>query len=323
VGRLRFSRTSNAHGFGKSDVVCLFFKLPNGEYIVKKVWMITGASRGLGASIGNAVLGNGDYLIATARRRDSLEAIAGSESCLTLALDVTDEAQSRAAVREAISRFGRIDVLVNNAGYGLTGAIEETSPEEVEAVYRTNVFGLLNVTRAVLPVMRGQRSGHVINVSSMGGYQANPTLGIYASTKFAIEGISEALYAEVKPLGIRVTAIGPGFLRTDFLDQSSLKHAKVTIDDYAEAVAKTRTFSESNNGTQPGDPARLAAFHWMSHRFACPLAQTLWIGFFERTSSLRSRQNIGGTCPNQSTSRQPPLIPNSPKTFNSALRLRR
>lgn len=225
---------------------------------MKKVWMITGASRGLGAKIAEAVLSNGDILVATARRRDSLDAIEGTTDCLKLALDVSNETQAKSVAADAVARFGRIDVLVNNAGYGLTGAIEETSSEEVEAVYRTNVFGLLNVTRAVLPVMRKQRSGHIMNVSSMGGYQANPTLGIYASTKFAIEGISEALYGEMKPLGIHVTAIGPGFLRTDFLDPSSLQHAKVKIEDYAAAVEKTRSFSEANNGTQPGDPWKLA-----------------------------------------------------------------
>lgn len=225
---------------------------------MKKVWMITGASRGLGAKIAEAVLNNGDSLVATARRRDSLDAIEGAADCLKLALDVSNEVQAKSVAADAIARFGRIDVLVNNAGYGLTGAIEETSSEEVEAVYRTNVFGLLNVTRAVLPVMRKQRSGHIINVSSMGGYQANPTLGIYASTKFAIEGISEALYGEMKPLGIHVTVIGPGFLRTDFLDPSSLQHAKVKIEDYAAAVEKTRSFSEANNGLQPGDPGKLA-----------------------------------------------------------------
>jgi NAD(P)-dependent dehydrogenase (short-subunit alcohol dehydrogenase family) len=225
---------------------------------MKKVWMITGASRGLGAKIAEAVLSNGDTLIATARSRGSLDAIEGTADCLRLALDVTNETQAKSVVADAIARFGRIDVLVNNAGYGLTGAIEETSSEEVEAVYRTNVFGLLNVTRAVLPVMRKQQSGHIMNVSSMGGYQANPTLGIYASTKFAIEGISEALYGEMKPLGIHVTAIGPGFLRTDFLDPSSLQHAKLKIEDYAAAVEKTRSFSEVNNGLQPGDPGKLA-----------------------------------------------------------------
>jgi short-subunit dehydrogenase len=229
---------------------------------MKKTWMVTGASRGLGAKIARAILAHGDNLVATARNEHSLRNVADSATdasqILALSLDVTSEEQAKAAVEAATDRFGRIDVLVNNAGYGLLGSIEESSAAEVEAVYRTNVFGLLNVTRAVLPIMRKQQSGHILNMSSLGGYQASPGWGVYGSTKFAVEGITEALYGEVKALGIHVTVIEPGFFRTDFMDSSSLQRTKTQIEDYAATVGKTRIFAETNNRQQPGDPAKLA-----------------------------------------------------------------
>ena len=221
-----------------------------------KTWVVTGASRGLGARIADAVLGQGDNLVATARNEASLHY--GPE-VLKLALDVTDAQQANRVVDAAIQQFGRIDVLVNNAGYGLLGAVEETSAEEVEAIFRTNVFGLLNVTRAVLPVMRKQQVGHILNMSSLGGYQASAGFGIYGSTKFAVEGITEALYAELKPLGIHATVIEPGFFRTDFMDASSLQHTNAKIEDYVATVGKTRAFASEHNHQQPGDPAKLAA----------------------------------------------------------------
>ena len=222
---------------------------------MKKSWIITGASRGLGANLAKAVIETGDNLVATARNVSSLHF--GPE-VLAVPLDVTVEEQARSAVAAAIERFGRIDVLVNNAGYGLLGAIEESSADEVEAIYRTNVFGLLNVTRAALPVLRRQHSGHIINISSLGGYQASPGFGIYGSTKFAVEGITEALYAELKPLGIHATVVEPGFFRTDFMDSTSLAHTQVEIDEYAATVTKTRSFARTANHQQPGDPAKLA-----------------------------------------------------------------
>jgi NAD(P)-dependent dehydrogenase (short-subunit alcohol dehydrogenase family) len=222
---------------------------------MKKTWIITGASRGLGAKIADAVLAKGDNLVATARQESALPF--GPEA-LKLPLDVTDEAQTSSVVAAALDRFGGVDVLVNNAGYGLLGAIEESSAAEVEAVFRTNVFGLLNVTRAVLPVMRKQGSGHIINMSSLGGYQASAGFGIYGSTKFAVEGITEALYAELKPLGIHATVVEPGFFRTDFMNASSLAHTKTRIEAYGGTVGKTRDFAKANNRQQPGDPAKLA-----------------------------------------------------------------
>jgi NAD(P)-dependent dehydrogenase (short-subunit alcohol dehydrogenase family) len=225
---------------------------------MSKIWFVTGASRGMGAQIAAAVLEAGHSVVSTARRKESLAALPQDENVLCLALDVTDEEQARSAAREAIDHFGRVDVLVNNAGYGLLGAIEETSSNEAKAVFNTNVFGLLNVTRAILPYMRKQGSGRIINMSSLGGYQASPGWGVYGSTKFAVEGITEALYAELKPLGIHATVMEPGFFRTDFMDASSLAHTAIQIDDYKRIVGKTRLFAEENNHKQPGDPAKLA-----------------------------------------------------------------
>lgn len=173
-------------------------------------------------------------------------------------MDVTDEAQVKAAITTSLEKFGQIDVLVNNAGFGLLGSVEECSAEEVESVYRTNVFGLLNVTRAVLPSMRQHRSGHIINLSSIGGYRSYPGWGVYGSTKFAVEGITEALHYELAPLGIHATVVEPGFFRTNFLDGSSLRQTKVQIPDYAETVGKTRDMAVERNYQQPGDPIKLA-----------------------------------------------------------------
>ena len=226
----------------------------------KRVWFITGASRGLGALIAQAALDDGNAVVATGRNAAAIaERLGESPALLSVALDVTNEAQARAAVEAAVEKFGRIDVLVNNAGFGLLAAVEESSDAEVRHIYETNVFGLLNVTRAVLPVMRRQRSGHVINTSSIVGYQAAAGVGVYSSTKFAVEGITEALHAELEPLGIHATMIEPGFFRTDFLDTSSLVVGKTIIDDYDETSGKLRRLAGEINHNQPGDPAKLAA----------------------------------------------------------------
>jgi NAD(P)-dependent dehydrogenase (short-subunit alcohol dehydrogenase family) len=180
------------------------------------------------------------------------------ERLLTARLDVTSETEAHAAVGQAIKKFGRIDILVNNAGYGLLGAIEEASATETARLFGTNVFGLLGVTRAVLPHMRRQHSGHIINLSSVGGYTAYPGWGVYGATKFAVEGISEALAREVAPLGIHVTVVEPGFFRTDFLDDASLARTAQEIDDYRETVGKTRVHAADVNHGQRGDPRKLA-----------------------------------------------------------------
>lgn len=230
-----------------------------GSLQMAKTWLITGASRGFGALIAEEALRRGDNVVATGRNPAAVTAgFAASERLLAVAVDVTDEAQAHAAAEAAVQRFGRIDVLVNNAGFGLLGAVEEATAAEIERVYRTNVFGLLAVTRAVLPHMRRQRGGHVLNISSIGGYAASAGWGVYCSTKFAVEGLTEALALELKPLGIRATVIEPGFFRTDFLDARSLSVSDAELPDYAETAGAMRRFAADANHAQPGDPARLA-----------------------------------------------------------------
>ncbi|MCY1202819.1 3-phenylpropionate-dihydrodiol/cinnamic acid-dihydrodiol dehydrogenase [compost metagenome] len=224
-----------------------------------RTWFITGASRGFGALIAAQALEAGDAVIATARKPEDVVARLGKHpNLLALRLDVTRESEAHDAVAEGIKRFGRIDVLLNNAGYGILGAVEETSAQEVERIYATNVFGLLNVTRAVLPHMRRQRSGHVINISSLGGYQSYYGWGVYGSTKFAVEGISEALHQELAPLGVKVTVVEPGFFRTDFLDEQSLVKTALELADYDVTVGAMRRFAEGANHAQPGDPSKFA-----------------------------------------------------------------
>lgn len=223
------------------------------------VWFITGASRGFGARVAGLALAKGDRVVATARGAASIAERFGAHPNLhALKLDVAVEAQAQVAAMAAVERFGRIDILLNNAGYGLLGAVEEATAAEVEALYRTNVFGLLNVTRAVLPHMRRQRSGRILNISSIGGYRASAGFGIYCSTKFAVEGLSEALHQELAPLGIHVTVIEPGYFRTDFLDPSSLSASTTRIQDYAETSGATRSRASDLNHAQPGDPDKLA-----------------------------------------------------------------
>jgi short-subunit dehydrogenase len=227
-------------------------------------WFITGAARGLGYEIALQALDAGANVVATARSIAQVEAsfadVPGSaERVLMAALDVTDEEQASAAVDSAITRFGRIDFLVNNAGRGLLGAVEETSAAEVEAVFATNVFGLLNVTRAALPGMRAERSGHIVNIGSMGGFAQVPGWGVYGATKFAVEGLSEAMRAELSPIGITVTVVEPGSFRTDFLDGSSLHATARQIADYAPTVGKVREGATANNHGQINDPAKGAA----------------------------------------------------------------
>lgn len=224
-----------------------------------KTWFITGASRGFGLRIARLALAQGDAVVATARRADAVtQALGEHPNLLAVPLDVTDEDQARAAAAAAIERFGKIDVLLNNAGFGLLGAVEEATAEEVERVYRTNVFGLLAVTRAVLPYMRAARSGRILNISSIGGYRGAPGFGVYASTKFAVEGLSEALHGELAPLGIHVTVVEPGYFRTDFLDASSLTVSPHAIADYNATAGAVRNHARDLNHGQPGDPDKLA-----------------------------------------------------------------
>src|ERR1700754_2858791 len=225
------------------------------------VWFITGASRGFGAEIVEKCLAAGHQVVATARNPKSiLERFPDAgDQLVAVAVDVTDEAQIAAAVDAGLGAFGRIDVVVNNAGRGLLGAVEEASDAAARAVYDANVFGSLNVIRAVLPTLRAQRSGHIINLSSIGGFASAAGWGIYCSTKFAVEGISEALHQEVAPLGIHVTIVEPGYFRTDFLDASSLETEANIIADYADTAGPTRAHATDVNHNQPGDPAKAAA----------------------------------------------------------------
>lgn len=224
-----------------------------------RVWFITGASRGFGALVAQRALDGGDAVVATARNPKAIvDRIGAHPDLLALALDVTRESEAVAAAQAAIDRFGRIDVLLNNAGFGLMGAVEETSREEIEAVFRTNVFGLLAVTRAILPHMRKARSGRILNISSIGGYRGSAGFGVYGATKFAVEALSEAMRAELKPLGIHVTAIEPGYFRTDFMDASSLKVSRIVIPDYSATEGRVRANAGTINGAQPGDPDKLA-----------------------------------------------------------------
>lgn len=224
----------------------------------------TGAARGLGLEMARRALEPGANVVATGRTMSRVEsafadAPGSSERLLSVALDVTDERQARDAVESAIVRFGSIDVLVNNAGRGLLGAVEEASGAEVEAVFATNVFGLLNVTRAVLPYMRAARSGHVVNISSMGGFAQVAGWGVYGATKFAVEGLSEAMQAELSPLGINVTIVEPGSFRTGFLDSDSLQTTANELPDYAGTAGRVRQAVATSDGSQRNDPVKGAA----------------------------------------------------------------
>jgi NAD(P)-dependent dehydrogenase (short-subunit alcohol dehydrogenase family) len=249
-----------------------------------RVWFITGASRGFGALIAEAALKAGDAVVATARDPSTVAKRLGPhERLLATRLDVTNEAEAHEAAGQAVKKFGRIDILVNNAGYGLLGAIEEASAAETERLFGTNVFGLLAITRAVLPHMRRQRSGHVINLSSVGGYTGYPGWGVYGATKFAVEGISEALAGEVAPLGIKVTVVEPGFFRTDFLDETSLSRTAREIEDYRDSVGRTRAHAADANHGQRGDPRKLAqAFIALTNAETPPLRLPLGSDTVER-----------------------------------------
>ncbi|KSB88388.1 short-chain dehydrogenase [Caulobacter vibrioides] len=224
-----------------------------------RTWLVTGASRGLGADIVRAVLAAGDRVVATARNRQALVESLGpdADNLLSLALDVTRPDQVQAAVDAALARFGRIDVLVNNAGYGHLSVFEESTAADAQAQYDTNVFGLMHVTRAVLPAMRAQRSGRIFNISSVGGIVGGESGTLYCASKFAVEGFSESLAGEVRRFGIHVTVVEPGFFRTDFLEPTSVRHASHAIADYAQVAADLKAFYDARSRNQAGDPLRL------------------------------------------------------------------
>ncbi|MBY3378163.1 oxidoreductase [Rhizobium laguerreae] len=223
------------------------------------IWFITGASSGLGRALAVAVLSRGWRAAMTARRPETLADLTAEhgDRALALALDVTNSRSIASAVRDAETHFGAIDVLVNNAGYGYLSAIEEGDDAEIRAQFETNVFGLIDVTKQVLPGMRRRRQGHIFNVSSLGGLVAFAATGYYHATKFAVEALSESLFHEVKPLGIDVTILEPGAFRTDWAGRSMVESSTI-IEDYAETSGKRRRATRSISGNQLGDPARAA-----------------------------------------------------------------
>jgi len=225
----------------------------------KKVWLITGAGRGLGVDIAKAALAAGHSVVATGRRPEKVAAAIGDhEDLITTELDVTSPSDAQAAVEVAIGRFGYIDVLVNNAGNFFAAFFEELSPEQVRKQIETLLFGPMNVTRAVLPIMRKQRSGLLLTISSTAGIAGGMFCTAYAAAKFGIEGWMESLTPEISPFGIRTMLVEPGFFRTDLLTRDSTTYADPAIDDYAERTKETVAAWKSMDGKQGGDPAKLA-----------------------------------------------------------------
>jgi NAD(P)-dependent dehydrogenase (short-subunit alcohol dehydrogenase family) len=224
-----------------------------------KTWFVTGAGRGMGVDIAKAALAAGDAVAATARDPQAVvDAVGAHERLLAVRLDVTDPADAADAVDAAVRRFGRIDVLVNNAGSFFAGFFEELTPEQVDAQLQTNLIGPMTVARAVLPVMRRQRSGHVVNVSSVAGQVGQEFCSAYAAAKFGLEGWTESLAVEVAPFGIHTTIVEPGFFRTELLRPDSTTYAEPAIDDYADRTRETITAWQGMDGRQAGDPAKLA-----------------------------------------------------------------
>jgi NAD(P)-dependent dehydrogenase (short-subunit alcohol dehydrogenase family) len=225
----------------------------------KQTWFITGAGRGMGVDIARAALDAGHAVVATGRKTEIVhEALGESDDLMVVELDVTSIASAEAAVQTALDRFDRIDVLVNNAGNFFAGFFEELTPDQVRAQIETNLFGPMNVTRAVLPVMRTQRSGKVVSISSTGGIVGQAFCSAYAASKFGVEGWMESLRFEVEPFGIHTTIVEPGFFRTELLTKESTAYADSSIDDYAERTAETRPAWEAMSGKQTNDPAKLA-----------------------------------------------------------------
>jgi NAD(P)-dependent dehydrogenase (short-subunit alcohol dehydrogenase family) len=226
---------------------------------MSKVWFITGAGRGMGADIAKAALAAGHSVVASGRNPDAVsKAVGDADNLLVVKLDITDPQDAKTAVKAALDRFGRIDVLVNNAGNFYAGFFEEISPEDFRAQVETNLFGPVNVTRAMLPVMRAQRSGLVVTISSTAGISGQEFVSAYAASKFGVEGWIESLAPEVAPFGIRTMLVEPGFFRTELLTEESTNYPEPSIDDYAEKTKQTVTAWKGMNGLQGGDPAKLA-----------------------------------------------------------------
>ncbi|RBL90408.1 oxidoreductase [Chitinophaga flava] len=226
----------------------------------KKVWFVTGASKGLGRVLVEKLLAAGYQVAATSRNADELRKISDDNNFLPLTVQLGDEANVAKAIADTVLRFGRIDVVVNNAGYGQIGTLEETTDAEARASFEINVFGTLNVIRKVMPYFREQKSGHIFNVSSIAGFFGNfPGFGIYTGTKFAVNGLSESLAAEVKPFGVHVTIVSPGYFRTEFLSSGSLAVPAQPIADYEEVRKIQAQHQHEIHHNQAGDPAKAAA----------------------------------------------------------------
>jgi len=226
---------------------------------MSKIWFITGCSTGFGRELAKHVLASGDFAVVTARNADQILDIVGDypEQSIALKLDVTNKEELIEAYNEAIKRFGQIDVLVNNAGIGYFGSIEESDETEIRKMFEVNFFALAEVTRIFLPGMRARRSGHIVNISSIGGLVAFPAVGFYNATKFALVGYSESLAKELDPLGIKVSIICPSGFRTDWAGRSA-NEAKNTIADYQTTAVKNQSAIRGYSGNQPGDPKRAA-----------------------------------------------------------------
>lgn len=226
---------------------------------MSKVWLITGCSTGFGRELATHVLQLGHQAGVASRNTDDVADIVAAhpDTAIALKLDVTKPDEIEGAVQQTLARFGRIDVLVNNAGIGYFGAIEESEEAEVRRMFDINFFGLANMTKAVLPVMRGQRSGHIVNIASIGGLVGFPGVGFYNATKFAVDGLSESLYKETAPLGIKVTIVAPSGFRTDWAGRSA-NNSPIVIEDYASTAGANKATIRGYSGNQPGDPARAA-----------------------------------------------------------------
>ncbi len=226
---------------------------------MSKIWLITGCSTGFGRALALKALQQGNKVGVSARETEDIQDIINKypETSIAIKLDVTDEKEIKSATLKMVEHFGSIDVLVNNAGIGYFGAIEESEDNEVRRMFEINVFGLANMTKAVLPVMREQKSGHIVNIASIGGLVGFPGVGFYNATKFAVDGLSESLSKEVAPLGIKVTIVAPSGFRTDWAGRSA-NNSKVVIDDYASTAGANKATIRGNSGNQPGDPVKAA-----------------------------------------------------------------
>jgi NAD(P)-dependent dehydrogenase (short-subunit alcohol dehydrogenase family) len=274
--------------------------------MLHKVWFVTGASRGLGLDIARAALVAGNKVVATARKVEGVaQKIGGTkETLLVLPMDVTDFTSVESAVESAKLVFGTIDVLVNNAGYGQLGSFETISPTAIQRQFDVNVFGLMEVTRHVLPIMRSQMSGHIFNISSIGGARGYPVSSIYCATKFAVEGFSESMAREVEAFGIKTTIVEPGFFRTDFLDMSSVVYGDLETLAYNEVDEEMKNTFDGYSHSQPGDPEKLGqVLVHLSGLDDAPLRFTagtdaleiVGVAFDERQAELEKWQDLSRT----------------------------